>query len=344
MTIDTQKLLILRSLADTLSQYPLRDVNLLLQEVNLGDLTYEQWYGNQYWSVTKDDRADAVMQTIRHMTRSEAEDLADGVETFMSGRASADVSDAATPLVVFASHLAAHKAFVAEVGDELKAWGIKLFVAHVSIEPDSEWELEIRRMLRSSDAGVVFLHPKILESHWCDQEVGWLLGRGVPCLPLKFEGTDPYGFLGKRQAQTMQHDVTSEGVASVVVAWLAMKQELAQRFFSSLIDALGDSPTYRRTDLIWDYLRAASNLDDSQVERLLAALRDNDQVHNANGREAGVTVPYVNLILDLARKQPGYQKNEVLAQSVGQRFGIAVTGCPGDGAAPGDEATEVAPF
>jgi hypothetical protein len=50
------------------------------------------------------------------------------------------------PLKVFASHLAAHRGAVSTYSAEFQKYGIELFVAHDSIEPDAVWVDEICRV------------------------------------------------------------------------------------------------------------------------------------------------------------------------------------------------------
>lgn len=85
---------------------------------------------------------------------------------------------------LFLSHLARHRTIVGRVGDRLSAFGVEGFVAHDSIEPSEEWQAVIEAALVDCDAMAVFLHEGFRESKWCDQEVGWALGRGRPMLPL----------------------------------------------------------------------------------------------------------------------------------------------------------------
>ena len=100
---------------------------------------------------------------------------------------------------LFLSHLAEHKVKVHKLKSSLSQYNIDAFVAHDDIQPSREWQNEIELALRSMDCLAALVTPKFIDSKWCDQEIGWALGRGVPVLPIRLDA-DPYGFAGKFQA------------------------------------------------------------------------------------------------------------------------------------------------
>ncbi len=102
-------------------------------------------------------------------------------------------------LRVFLSHISAHKVFASELQAALSNFEISAFVAHEDIEPDSEWQDEIEKALRTCDALVALLNPEFNLSTWTDQEVGYALGRGIPVFSVRL-GMDPYGLFGRKQA------------------------------------------------------------------------------------------------------------------------------------------------
>jgi nucleoside 2-deoxyribosyltransferase len=102
-------------------------------------------------------------------------------------------------LRVFLSHLAAHRAFAAELQESLLEFGISCFVAHNDIEPTAEWQTQIETALATCEALVALLHPSFHQSNWTDQEIGFAMGRGVPVFAVRFD-QDPYGFIGRFQA------------------------------------------------------------------------------------------------------------------------------------------------
>lgn len=315
MAIDLEKLALLRSISSGLAEREIADVNLLLHEIGLDDLPGSAWY-DERWEPTLADRANAVLTAVRDLPRSRVEDLAAAVRHLFDVSIEVMPQVEPDPLLLFASHLATQRAIVGAVGEELAKWGITLFVAHDSIEPDLEWQSEIDRALRTSHGGVVFLMPGFGESKWCDQEVGWLLGREKPCYALKFQGQDPYGPLGKKQAFTVHDGTTAQELALEIVTWAETKPELSMSLTGSLVEALKGSRSFRRTDEIWARLHAAQDMTERQVAGLLTAIRDNDQVYNATGGVGDVVGPYAELGLKLALSQPGFASNEAYAREV----------------------------
>jgi hypothetical protein len=101
-------------------------------------------------------------------------------------------------LRVFLSHLSAHRAFTAELQSALLEYGITSFVAHNDIEPTLEWQTEIETALRTCHALVALLHQNFHASNWTDQEIGYVMGRGLPAFSIRL-GQDPYGFIGRFQ-------------------------------------------------------------------------------------------------------------------------------------------------
>lgn len=99
---------------------------------------------------------------------------------------------------LFISHLSEDKAKAHTLKDVLASYQIAAFVAHDDIQPSTEWQSEIESALRTMDAMIAMLTPGFVSSPWCDQEVGYALGRRRFVLGLRM-GADPHGFLGRFQ-------------------------------------------------------------------------------------------------------------------------------------------------
>ena len=102
-------------------------------------------------------------------------------------------------LKVFLSHLTSQKEQAAHIQTALGRYGMSSFVAHNDIQPTVEWQIEIETALATSDLLVALIHPDFIKSAWCDQEIGYALGRGIPVFAVKC-GADPHGFVGRFQA------------------------------------------------------------------------------------------------------------------------------------------------
>ena len=101
---------------------------------------------------------------------------------------------------VFISHRDAHKAEARELSEALEDYGMACFVAHDTIQPRKLWRGEILKGLRTMEVMVLFLTDDFADSLYCNQEVGYALGRGVPIISLKLGQKDPPGFVSEEQA------------------------------------------------------------------------------------------------------------------------------------------------
>lgn len=181
-------------------------------------------------------------------------------------------------LRLFCSHLAQHKHVVGQVGDGLAVYGVEPFIAHDSIEPSLEWAAVIEAALADCDAMIVFLHPGFHESRWCDQEVGWALGRKRPILPLGY-GVNPYGFIGKLQAQPAAH-ASPMRAAQFIMDWLTKTPSLHGRLVHGLVDAFVKSTSWNFTRSVVPLLDRIHSVTDDDLTRMEQAARENIDVRD----------------------------------------------------------------
>lgn len=210
-------------------------------------------------------------------------------------------SPAENPLLVFASHIHEHQAFVGQVASYLTQYGVELFVAHISISPNSVWRNVIVQKLDISHAGVAFLHSGFKASDWCSQEVGWLLGRHIPITSFYFDEA-PLAFLGELQANTATV-LTPTEVGVLILEFIKSKTELNSKLIDSLVSALNNSKTYAQTGMIWDQLKLMNNLSVEQCSKLMDALESNTQVYEPHDWNGGT---YRAHICNYLKRQTGY--------------------------------------
>lgn len=99
---------------------------------------------------------------------------------------------------LFLSHTSSHKVLAKEIRDRLRIFGVDAFVAHEDIKPTKEWEEEIELALSTCDGMLALVTPDFTQSEYCDQEVGFAMGRGLPIIAV-MQGAAPHGFVSKWQ-------------------------------------------------------------------------------------------------------------------------------------------------
>jgi hypothetical protein len=91
---------------------------------------------------------------------------------------------------LFISHTSANAVLADELHDYFKSWRIHAFVAHTTIEPTREWERVIETALSTCRALTALITADFVTSRWCDQEVGFCLGRRAPIVPVDPRASD----------------------------------------------------------------------------------------------------------------------------------------------------------
>lgn len=180
---------------------------------------------------------------------------------------------------LFLSHSALHKGFVSEVADELALSGVHGFVAHDSMEYEQPWQEQIEHGLRTMHAFVAITHPEFLDSAWCQQEVGWALGRGVPHYIIRYPA-DPTGFVGRTQ-WPQGNGLNSRGVANLILSWASTLPGMSERISGGLLAALAGARSFMEAGDIAQRIGALRGLEEQQWNRLDAIYFENDQVRQA---------------------------------------------------------------
>jgi hypothetical protein len=182
---------------------------------------------------------------------------------------------------LFISHTSANKTRAHALKGSLAEYHVAAFVAHDDIIPTKEWEAEIERALRTSDALAAIMTADFIESRWCDQEVGFALGRGKLIVPLCSE-TIPHGFLSKYQRLPTKGLLASV-VAEQLFSVLLSHSLTSARMTDALVDRMANSPSFaisRRTMIL---LEKVTRLNDSQVAKLVQSTESNRQVREVDG-------------------------------------------------------------
>ena len=183
---------------------------------------------------------------------------------------------------VFISHLAEEGVRATQLKIAMEAWGLDGFVAHLDIDPGAQWATEIETALASCDALVAILTDGFGASAWCDQEVGWALGRNVPVIPVRVD-LAPYGLLGSTQAVRWLRTIpAADEVAKQILMVLIRDPRMAARAIDSMVGRLERAESFARANAIAGKLvELRARLTPAQFERLDRAALENSQVLNA---------------------------------------------------------------
>ena len=254
------------------------EISLTLDQFGLDGPT--NWLSNR----------DFIVQSIKRAPDATLRDLADHnwiANIPRDEEATAELvvepvaADRPDKLHIFISHLSAERQFAAELQAQLEKFGCKCFVAHNDIEPTEEWERAILTWLSRCDLLVALLHEGFHDSHWTDQEIGFVMGRGKPVFALNF-GNPPYGFIGRFQAFPA-FGKTPEKLASNIFDALKKHPQtraIAARQVVALFEA---SSSFKAANARMAMVEELELWEPSFSERLSNAVETNSQIKGAFG-------------------------------------------------------------
>lgn len=181
---------------------------------------------------------------------------------------------------LFLSHSSVIKAQAHLLKEELLNFHVSGFVAHEDIEPTAEWEREIEIALETMDGLAALLSVDFPTSRWCDQEVGFAIGRRRLVIPVRL-GVDPHGFLGKYQGlQGLGR--TEPQVADELFGILLRREATRARMAAVLVEQFTSSASFQAAkDTMSLIERVPPKLTADLATRIRAAVTDNRQVREA---------------------------------------------------------------
>lgn len=177
---------------------------------------------------------------------------------------------------LFLSHLASFKAQTSHLQTALRKYAISSFVAHEDIEPTREWQDEIEAALQTMDALAAILMPGFQESKWCDQEVGFAVGRDSLVIPIR-KGLDPYGFIGKLQGIQAQSKTIGE-VAAAVFTTLVKSPKTQNKILHALSGAISNATTSEEGIEKVSILKSLDSIPVEVLENLKQQIVDNNRL------------------------------------------------------------------
>lgn len=189
---------------------------------------------------------------------------------------------------LFLSHCSSQKVEVGQLKVSLGGIGICAFVAHDDIEPSRLWQTEIENALKSCEALTAIVTEDFILSSWCDQEVGFALGRSIPVFPVQW-GKPPHGFIGKIQALAVPQGASLSSVAGRLVDLLLLAPQTAASMTTALVGALANAHSFANAKEIAAHLEVAPVLTGAHADLLRKAVKNNSQVRESFGVPGRIT-------------------------------------------------------
>ncbi|WP_447831819.1 toll/interleukin-1 receptor domain-containing protein [Aeromonas salmonicida] len=182
---------------------------------------------------------------------------------------------------LFISHLASFKVQTSHLQSALRKYAISSFVAHEDIEPTKQWQEEIEAALHTMDALVAILMPGFQESRWCDQEVGFAVGRDVLVIPLR-KGLDPYGFIGKYQGIQAQNKTIGD-VAEAIFQTLIKSPKTKNKILMAMSGAVSNASSPEEALDKVAILKSLDNISVDLLDSLKKQVSDNSLLMESQG-------------------------------------------------------------
>ena len=272
-----QRVVLIKQLARRLNEESWADIGLTLRQFDIDTQGVTSWEDDYEFALLVLERArdDQLIELHHHLLPDEGSmDLSP---------VSAQSPWEAGMFRLFISHTTAHAERAGTLRRTLASWGIDAFVAHDTIEPTREWQDVIESALLTCDALCALLTPDFVESRWCDQEVGFVVGRGVLVVPLKV-GADPHGFIGKFQALPIPGGVPVSSVADRLFDALAKNRSTALAMAPAIVRRYEKSGSFDNTRAAFGLLQAIprSAWTPTMMEQVERAANENSQVEHAN--------------------------------------------------------------
>lgn len=173
---------------------------------------------------------------------------------------------------VFISHRDTHKKLAHKLAEDLVLYGCSGFVAHDTIEPDTEWQREIEKGLATMEVMVALITDDFFESVWTNQEIGFALGRNIPVISIKTGAVAPRGFIQGKQA-------IPRGQGYIQLLYEKISARVGHgRVVTALVSRLITASSFSDTRSRFDRLAQFGQCDAVEAGRIIKAYEENRQL------------------------------------------------------------------
>ena len=124
------------------------------------------------------------------------------------------------------------------------------------------------------DALTAILMESFKESNWCDQEIGFAVGKDVLIIPIKKE-LNPYGFIGKYQA-IQGNNTTVQEVAKKVFNTIVKNPKTRNKMLTCLTNLISNSTHIETALKQLEILSEISDLPHELLEQMAKQIENNN--------------------------------------------------------------------
>lgn len=184
-------------------------------------------------------------------------------------------------LLAFISYSHKDRKLAGLVRSGFEGFGFDTFLAHEDLRPSAEWQDTILRKLKACHVFLPLITDHFHESFWTDQEVGAAIILRKCIVPLKV-GNNPYGFMGKFQAQKLlsRSETAIENYCWSIIRSLADHRRLAKDIKQVVIERFADSGSFRESARVAGYLSKLGEFTDEQLETIVTGAIRNSQIYS----------------------------------------------------------------
>jgi hypothetical protein len=216
---------------------------------------------------------------------------------------------------LFLSHTSAHKGLAKELRDHLRPYGFDVFVAHEDIKPTREWEQEIELALATCDGMLALITPDFIKSEFCDQEVGYAMGRRLLVAAI-MHGEQPHGFVGKWQGipgERPDDEFAAKKLARKVFETFAENEKTNAEMASAIVGRYVNSTSFENARANTSRLMNIPKglWTEQMVDNVERAGKENGQIEDAfwyGGKVPGAVREHLDQLLE--RQQDPAPANE----------------------------------
>lgn len=182
---------------------------------------------------------------------------------------------------LFLSHSSFQKSDVLRLETLLSHYHADAFVAHKDIKPSLQWQREIELALASCHAIAFLTTEDSQQSVWCNQEIGWGLGRGLIVQSVRFD-CDPRGFAGNQQVLSAKWEDLN-GLTTSLLEVFARSEKSQRALHEPMVSLLEKADSWAKAKFVARLIAGFDGLTLAQIQRLVEAEQKNNEVKQADG-------------------------------------------------------------